>query len=801
MAAVAVLTGLVLASASSAQEARPGTGEVRGRATGPAGNPLAGVSVYVSDLERGTLTGDDGTYRLPGLPPTRLEIRFRMLGRETVVREVEVPRGGTVTLDVSLTTSPVSGGEITVTGTPTAADPLEAAQEVDVVSEEELEGQGTASLGRLLERTVDGVSAITTGSQTGKPVLRGLSGTRVRVLQDGVGQDFFQYGVRHAPHTSTAAAQRVEVVRGASSILYGSDALGGAVNVITRSLPTSPEGTATFGGRVGGSFFSNNDEVAGKADLHGAVGKVGFRAGFEIRDGGDVSTPEEPTFFDRRREGPVEPGPFGPPKYTGDLPFTGFDQRSGYAQVGVQGGFGGVQLFAQHWDNEQNFLLPIGGEKGDPVNPPRGIGQNLEQTDVTLRGNLPTGGWVLKPTLSFYRAIRQSAAPGQTIGDDPDFPIDLEKDAWTGRLEARHPSVGRLSGTVGAELSFQDTESRGPVELEPGSEILNLGVFAFEELDLDPVTLSAGARLDFREQDAEPNELTEDPDLLERDFREATGSLGVNYRFADGLALAGNFNLGFRAPAVFELYAFGVHGGVAAFQTGNPELEAERSLGVDLGLRARMGPVRGKVTGYWTRIRDYVFLTSTGETHPSGLPVFGADQTDARIYGLEGSADVSVAGPLALGGSFSVLESEGDDLVDPRSGAGGDGPLPLIPADRVSGRVELRPGGTGPLHRPRARLEVEHAFSKDAAGRLEPFSQFDDTPFGTASTESYTLLNLSLSGEVRVGTPLAVTLEVDNLLDEDYRAFLDTYKGYALSPGRDVRVKLSVPFGHHESHP
>lgn len=760
------------------------------------GGPLRGASVAIPDLGRGRLTDGEGRFRLDGLPARRVTVRVRMLGRKTVVREIELRAGGTTRIEVTLEPRPLEGQEITVTGTPTARDPLRATQEVDVVSSRQIGTRTTVSLGGLLEETVPGVTSIRTGAQAGKPVLRGLSGSRIRVLQNGVAQEYFQYGVRHFPPTSTTQAEQVEVVRGASSILYGSDALGGAVNVVTKDLPSAAPGETRFGGRVRVPFATGNEARGASVDVEGARGNVGFRAGMQRREANDFEAPAAPTFF--------ETGEAGAPKYTGSIPFTNFDQWSAYGQVGMQGGFGSAQLFADHWRNDQNFLLPTGGPEGDPDNPPVGLGQHLEQTNVTAKATVATGGLVWKPTFNYQRALRQSAAPGDTIEADPDFPIDLAKDVFTLRLETLHPDLGPLSGTLGAELRIQDTEARGPVELEPSSTILNLGVFAFEDVDLEPVTLSAGLRFDYREQDADRNDRTEDPDLLRQTFRELSGGVGASWEFVEGLALAGNFNAGFRAPNMFELFAVGVEGGVAAFQRGNPELDSERSFSVDLGLRVRRDRVQGKVTGYWNRIRDFVFLERTGEVHaPSGLPIFARGQTDATLRGVEGSLHFAVRPWLELGTQGALQDTEGDGLGDPIPGTDGergdgergDGELPLIPADRLGGHVQVTPELGGLLQNPRLKLSVEHVFQKDAAGRFEPFSQFDDTPFGTASTEEYTLLGLQAGTTLTVGPrPVSLDVSVENLTDEVHRDFLDTYKGYALSQGRNVKTQLTVPF-------
>ena len=806
------------ARAQSAENARL-EGAVTDAATGA---PLSGASVELPALDRGVSTGSDGTFRLTGLPAGEARVRIRFVGYEAVTRTVALASGETATLDVALSSSTLQGEEVVVTGTPVAQQALEATQQIDAVSPQELETNRSANVGNLIAETVPGASSVQTGAQGGKPVLRGLTGNRVRLLMDGIGQEYYQFGVRHFPNTALTGAGRIEVVRGPASILYGSDALGGAINVIPKGLPD--EGV---GGTVGGQYFANNDERAGKIDLHGGRsigedGRFGVRAGIERRVAGNFTTPEEATFFEKKKSnaGP-DTGPFGDPKYTGEIPFTNFNQWTGYAQAGYEGDFGSVQVFGDYWQNRHNFVLPTGGPDDDnPDNKPvAGLGQNIEHANLALKGNLLAGELVVKPRLSYQRAIRQSAGVENTLDviDDAeenggfDYPVDLSKDIYTGRLDVEHPAYdalgGEVSGTVGTEVGYEDGESNGPVPLEPSATVFRAGGYVFEDLSFGEAwTLSAGARLDYRRIEGDPRQSTIEaldisPSDLEKSYTTLSGSFGANYQFADGFAVAANLGTGFRAPSIFELYANGQHGGVAAFQQGNPSLEPERSYGADLGLRARTGRLTGELTGYVNYIQDYIFLQNTGENRGpdgGGAPIYSSGQTNAQITGLEGRADVAVLSWLTLGAEAAVLTSSGDDLEENNEG---DQLLPLIPADRLGGRVRVEPeDDLGMLSAPFVQARVRHAFSKDAAGTYEPFSQFDRTsgkpPFGTASTKGYTLLDVTAGASVNVGPASAnLTVGAKNLLDQTYRSFLDTYKGYTLSPGRNVFVKLTVPFG------
>ncbi|MEF8939783.1 MAG: TonB-dependent receptor [Salinivenus sp.] len=791
---------LLFAAASfTAVQAQSSRGVVVGTVTGPDGAPLPGAQVADPALQRGTTTRADGRYRLDNLPVGDHTLEFRFVGYQTAVREVTLEAGETVTVDVSLKTQVLETDGVTVTGTARARSTLRTPQDVDVMGTEDLQSGRSASLGAVLQENVGGVSSIQTGSQAGKPVLRGLSGKRVVLLKDGIAQEYYQFGVRHFPATNASEAERVEVVRGASSILYGSDALGGAINVISKPAPTTGIDEFEVNGAASTQYYTNNNERAVSADLSAAQGNVGWRVGAERRVAGNFHTPDAPTFSETQKG-----GTYGDPRYTGEVPFTNFEQWSTYGQVGLQGEFGTLQLYGDYWTNAQNFLLPDGGTPGTTPRPARGQGQNLAHSNVVLKGNIVADGFVVKPRLSWQRSLRQAGAPGTTlttIRNDGglggfDYPLDLKTDIYTGRLEVAHPSIGRLSGTIGAEVQRQDADTRGPAELQPSARTWNTGVFLFEDLDLDPVTLSFGGRVDVRSVEAVPNERTSDADQLQNTYTTLSGAVGASYAFGDGYAIATNLSSGFRAPSVFELYASGVHGGVAAFQVGTPTLQPERSYSADLSLRVRRDRVTAEVTGYVNAIQNYIYLQNTGDTDPaSTLPVFASGQTDAVIPGVETTVETSPLSWLQVGGSAAVLDGTGDGLGDD----GGEGALPLLPANTVSGFVRWVPADTGPLSNSQVELSLKRALDKNAAGRFEPFSQFDGAfgpPFGTASTRAYSVVNVEARTtlELGLGAPLTVSVGVDNLLDETYRDFLDTYKGYALSPGRDVQLSLSTQF-------
>ncbi len=319
------------------------------------GAPLANVTITIPSHDRAVRTDRDGEFVLRNLPGSRLRVEVSYVGYTTSLVELDLTNQRDESIRVQLEPRAVRIRQITVTGSPTTYDPLTSPQDIQSVSGHQLMSNETAALGKVLE-SLPGVSNISTGPQAGKPVIRGLSGNRIRVMKDGVPMEHYQFSFRHQPVLNVSQAERVEVVQGTASILYGSDALGGVANVITKSLPGTGSRQAYLNGVLKGQYFTNNREWAGGIELEGASGVFGCRLGLTGRQADDFRTAEAATF--------AETGRPGDPKFTGELPFTNFDQYSGFVLVGASGSFGSIQAIYDSYDSEQNYLLGNGNPIG-----------------------------------------------------------------------------------------------------------------------------------------------------------------------------------------------------------------------------------------------------------------------------------------------------------------------------------------------------------------------------------------------------------------------------------------------------
>ncbi|WP_138430066.1 TonB-dependent receptor [Fodinibius saliphilus] len=755
--------------------------------------PLSGVNVAFPQLNRGTFTKADGSFTIQNLPSGTYSIVFSFVGYESKSRQIILNSGEAATLNISLKQTLIQNETITVTGTPFASDPLTTPADVDVLTGNNKLSKQQTSLGASLD-DLAGVSSISTGSQMGKPVIRGLSGSRVRVLDDGVAMDYQQYGVRHGPNVDPFTSERIEVLRGAASVQYGSDALGGAVNVISNSLPDAIDSDSFLKGQMLGEFATNNNELVGGLHLNGATGPWGFTGTIIRRSAGNMTVPDVPTF-------PKAADPAAP-KFSGELDHTDYDQLNGSFGVGYQTSIGQITAEYTRWQNNHNFLLPNG----------KGLGQNLENNSLQFEGNLQLGNnFILKPSFTYASNLRQSNPGGAQADPRDELPengyahLDILTKNYTGKLDLEHAVAGPFSGTIGLEYKQKHQDSRGVEPLVPSATIQNIAAFIFEKAELGDLTLSLGARTDARFQEAASNsELNlpdypagETADVLEQSYFEFSGSMGATYQITNSFAVATNIGRGFRAPSLFNLHVDGVHGGIAAYQIGNPYLEPERSLNTDLSLRWRSTKVKAKATVYRNAIQNYIFLVNTGQfagPNNGGPPILKTVQGDARLIGANADVTAQLLPWLQFSGTFETVAGKN---VDDKISQVDD--LPLLPPTKISGNIKLIQKELGEFQNVFVDFGISHTSSKKAAGRYEPFWQFGNAPqfdnFGVASTDAYTLVNTTIGGEISLwNRAISVQISAKNLLNEDYRNFLDTYKGYALSPGRNITFRLKVPF-------
>src|SRR5947207_2466476 len=441
-----------------------------GRVTDSDGAPVPAATVLISELHRVATTGADGGFGLAGLPPGEYTVIVRHVGFAPFAREVAV-RGPT-TLTVTLRRTPVwvEPVTITATGAPIAAlgSPLSTA----ALSADGLRREQSVSLAHSLSR-LPGVNALSTGAQIGKPVIRGLAGARVLVLANGNRLEDYSWSDEDGPSVDARLAQRVELIRGPASVLYGSDAVGGVVNVIPAELPDANGGPRVIRTGFELSGATNNAELEAAARVEGASGPWAWRVFGIGRAAGSLHTP------------------------AGELDNTGFGAVNGEAVIGRRGARSSTTLRYTRYAGEFKPLEadePPSGEAGGPE-------RKLSDDRVQATGDYLVGPLRLETKAQWQRhSLIEVSDTGTSPSGTPleGTAFDLLLNTTSLDVLAHHGAGSAVRGTVGVSGLYPSTAARGPIPLVPGARVKSAAAFAFEQATQGRWSALAGGRVDVR---------------------------------------------------------------------------------------------------------------------------------------------------------------------------------------------------------------------------------------------------------------------------------------------------------------
>ncbi len=590
--------------------------------------PLSGALVVIDELRREVRAGDDGAYRFENVPPGQYHVGVRADGYSTRRTEATVgttPAALNIAIDFDLHFAEV------LSVSPTARPQFESYQPTTVLSGQELTKMLESTVAATLSET-PGVALREFGPGPARPIIRGLDGDRVSVLEDGQRMgDLSSQSGDHAVPTNPAAARKIEVVRGPATLLYGANAIGGLVNVITDSIPTERVNGAS--GSVIVNFGSNGGAAGGAGDIHVGNGRFAVHFGGAGNRAGNYQTP------------------------AGEVGNS--QSRSAMGQIGA-GWTGNHQYVgASYGYDDSRYGIPVVEEGQISLTPKR-------HSFSARAGGQNLGGWLqsYRATLG-VRRYEHSELTGTEIG------TTFHNDTTEGEVLLSHKRAGRLVGSFGGWFLTRAFEALGAEALSPPVDQQAVAAFLYEELEAPHATLQFGGRLDHAKYKPQGG-------LRSRDFNEFSGSIGLLLKpqaANDNLVIAVNLARASRYPALEELYYFGPHPGNLAFEVGNADLNAEHALGFDLSVRGRGHRFEGEVSYFRNNISDFIFRQPTGEVEDA-FPVVKNVAADSVLTGVEAHADVKVTAALTAEITYDWVQGE--------LKASGD-PLPRIPPFRVLG--------------------------------------------------------------------------------------------------------------------
>jgi iron complex outermembrane receptor protein len=725
---------------------------VSGRLTNSlSGDPIPDATVQLDELNRQMTSAADGTFSFPNVPPGTYHVSVHSQGYSARRTEVTVADAAMPAMDFAIDPELHFTEVTTVTGTPRSQ--FDVYQPTAVLAGQDLARQMEMSLGATLEHQ-PGVASRSFGPAPARPVVRGLDGDRVQILQDGQRMgDLSSQSGDHGVNVNPAAAQRIEIVRGPATLLYGANAIGGLVNIITEDIPTQPLTGAQ--GNFTADVGTGASEAGGAADIRAGNGRFVLHAGGGGRRSGDVDTP------------------------SGDIENS--QSRSGFGNLGLswtgpRGYFGGSYGY-----DDTKYGIPVVEEGALQLTPRRhsfslrGAGQGLQGVFEAFRATLS------------MRRYRHDELEGDEIG------TAFKNDTTEIEVTGSHRTVGRLKGSIGGWVLDRAFSAAGDEALSPPVDQRGFSAFLFEEVTWPHATFQFGGRVDRNSYSPEQ--------LAARDFTDMSGSVGLLLRPAaanDRFTIAASLARAARPPALEELYFFGVHHGNFALEVGNPDLVSEQALGLDLSARWRGSRASGEVTWFRNDVSNFIFRNLLQEAEfearegefedrfggrePAGrrhdaagappadeeLAIVEFVGRDAVLQGIEAHADVSLTSRFFVEVGADYVRGAVKD---------NDGALPRIPPFRFRGGLRYQASGF------QAGAEAVAVASQGRVSGLEK------------ATDGYNTLKLFTAYSFQTGAAVStITARLDNATDELYRNHLSLIKELVPEMGRNFKLLYNVRF-------
>ncbi|HEX2793481.1 MAG TPA: TonB-dependent receptor [Croceicoccus sp.] len=648
----------------------------------------------------------------------------------------------------------------------------------NVVGGVDLQRDMAGQIGEVLEK-LPGVAASGFAPGASRPILRGFSGDRVRVLVDGIGAiDASNTSADHAVSLDPLTAQSIEVLRGPATLLYGSSAIGGAVNVIDKRIPRKvPDEAVHLDALAGVDSAAGAREIGGSIDLPLGGGFVvhadgSWRKTDNLRIAGRILSDElrAEVLAEAAEDAETDPEHAAELRELanarGILPNSATETASagvGAAWIGSRTDIGAsVSLYdtrygvptrpgVEHAHGGEEESVEEGEEEEAPVS------IDLRQKRADLRAGLrfDAGPLAEVRTRWGYSDYEHTELEGDEVGTR--FLVD----GVEGRLELVQRQRGSWTGTVGAQYFRRDLKAIGAEAFVPANRSENWSLFALQEVALSPVTVEFAGRFEHGKASA--------PDVaLSRSFDAWSGAVGLWHATPGGLRLGLNASRTARIPTSEELFADGPHAATQQYEIGDPDLALETAWGGEAYLRGRVGPATLSLTAYASWFDDYVYLAATG-AEEDGLPVYRQQQQDATYKGFEAEASLPLAtlGGVAISSEWQASYTRAT-LVD-------GSPVPRIPPLTLGGALIARAD----------RVEGRIAANWNAAqNRIADYE---------TRTGGYTTVDAALTWQpVRGRDNLTIIAAVENLLDAEGRRATSVTKDFVPIAGRNFRLSARL---------
>ena len=726
--------------------------------------PVEGALVFVEELNSYVLSNADGTFRIDSLCAGKYQLHLDMIS--CAHKDTLVVVGGNMFVRIEMTQTSFSD-EIVIEDR-TGQDQPEISSK-EVLEKEELARLRGTSLGESL-KSLPGVTALQTGPTIFKPIIQGMYGTRVLILNNGIRQEGQQWGNEHAPEVDPFIANKITVIKGAQSIRYGSDAIGGVVLL-------EPEPLNTFRGTKAllnlGGFSNNRAGVASGIIEHGFAKIPGLAVRLQgtIRRGGNTKTPD----------------------YW--LKNTGFKEANFSFAAAYQRNRWGIETFYSQFNTELGIFAGshIGSvsdlmnaiNSGQPAvtsgftydieRPKQVVNHELWKNKIYYR--LGQSRLVFEYARQFNKRqeFDSHKAYNPNLPDEPQLEFELTTHTLQTYLEHK---VGRFSGVVGAMYIKQSNTFQGRYFI-PNFASDAIGIYITEAYKLSSRTkIEGGLRYDYKYLSSYyyENNVLQTP---ERSFQSPTINIGLKHEWSKHIETNALIGTAFRAPNVNELYSKGVHHGAAAYEIGNPDLVPERAINASFTLNYVLKKCFGYIHAYGYYFNNYIYLKPVIPptlTIRGAFPTFEYTQVNATYGGFDVSISDSITKKIIVSSRLSLVSaydrSQNEWLI-------------YIPPTRWQNGVKYVLPSKGRISKSYVALDGIWVARKSNVPEHADYM---------APPPAYFLLQAEAGTYLRISKQeVLLTFTVQNMLNTKYRDYLDRFRYYADAAGRNFILRLQIP--------
>jgi iron complex outermembrane recepter protein len=772
------------------------------------GSPLTGVTIYFPELRTGTITDSEGRYTIGNLPPRKLQVQVTFVGYKRIFETVDL--AVTREKNFILETAVAELHELVVTGSPGTAERNRVTSPVVAIPSIRFTQSFSDNLVHTLSQ-LPGVNQVTTGTAISKPVIRGMGFNRVIVIHEGVRQEGQQWGDEHGLEIDELSVSSAEVLKGPASLMYGSDAVAGVINL--HRPPTSAVGTVS--GKVTGIWQSNNGLMGYGASLSGNQKGIAWNFHIGSKQAHAYKNDYDGYVFNSGYFQQGSGGMIGLNRHWGysHLHFSAFEMRPGIVEGerdSLTGEF--IKPIALSDTTASEVVATNDDFKSYKSFVPY---QTIQHYKLGLNNNFILKNSILKVNVAWQQNRRKEF--GEILNKDQ-FGLFFLLNTFNYDFHLVSQPVKDLEVTFGLNGMIQLNENRGAEFLIPDYNLADGGLFAVLRKTSGKFDFSGGLRYDLRHQNGQSLFLNDQGEVVSdntpgatrqfeefnRNFSGFSGSAGMAVQLSEIIYTKLNFAAGFRTPNIAELASNGVHEGSGRYEYGNVNLKPERSYQADFGFGINSAHVTGELNLFSSAIDHYIYISKLnsvlgGDSLVDEAPAFNYSSGDARLYGGEVSIDVHPHPYdwLHFENAFSVVYAEQVNK------SGDEKYLPFIPAPRFTS--ELR-ANSKKLNK--YLLNGYFAITCNYFFRQDKIYRVNDTE---TETPAYNLWDFSAGSDLYFkGREFAtIMFQVSNIFDKTYQSHLSRLK-YApenlatgrrgvYNMGRSFHVKFIIPLRFRES--